>query len=70
VVDNWLWLETGSGEANYLFFQCLAYNVFVAVLFLEFCGASLRRDKALRIAKKSSLETKEESTMEKKTNDS
>lgn len=45
----WMWLETNSGEANFLYFQCVAYNVFVAMLFLDFCGGSLRRDKALRL---------------------
>jgi hypothetical protein len=52
LVDYWMWLETGSGEANFLYFQCLAYNAFVANLLVEFCGASVRRDKALRLTQK------------------
>ena len=52
MVDYWLWLETGTGEANFVYFQCLAYNVFVAMLFLQFLSATLRRDKALRITEK------------------
>jgi hypothetical protein len=52
VVNYWLWLETGSGEANFCYFQCLAYNIFVAVLFVQFCSATLRRDKALRVTEK------------------
>jgi GPI-anchor transamidase subunit U len=47
-VGYWMWLEPGTGEANYLYFQCLAYNIFVTVWFLEFTSASLLRDKALR----------------------
>jgi hypothetical protein len=52
LVDYWMWLETGSGEANFLYFQCLAYNAFVGNLLVEFCGASVRRDKALRLTEK------------------
>jgi len=47
-----LWLVTGSGEANFVYFQCLAYNVFLVQLTVEFTGASLRRDKALRLTEK------------------
>jgi hypothetical protein len=52
LVTLWLWLETGSGEANFTFFQCLAYGAFQATFFLEFCGASMRRDKVLRFTEK------------------
>lgn len=52
ILDYGLWLESGSGNANYIFFQCLAYNAFVAMVFLDFVGASLQRDKALRITEK------------------
>jgi phosphatidylinositol glycan class U len=51
-VTYWMWLEPGNGEANFLYFQCLAYNVFVSILFLGFCSASLRRDKAIRLTRK------------------
>jgi GPI-anchor transamidase subunit U len=47
-----MWLETGNGEANFLYFQCYAYNVFVAILFIQFTGASVERDKALRLTMK------------------
>ncbi|EEC47213.1 predicted protein, partial [Phaeodactylum tricornutum CCAP 1055/1] len=40
----WMWLEPSNGEANYIFFQCLAYNIFIAMLLVEFTGASLSRD--------------------------
>ena len=52
IVTLWMWLETGAGEANFTFFQCLAYCGFLATLFLEFSGASLRRDKVLRFTEK------------------
>jgi phosphatidylinositol glycan class U len=52
VLDYHLWLESGSGNANYIFFQCLAYQVFVAVIFLDYLNASLQRDKALRMTEK------------------
>jgi hypothetical protein len=44
-----MWLETGNGEANFLYFQCYAYNVFVAITFIQFTGASVERDKALQL---------------------
>lgn len=44
----WMWLEVGNGEANFVFFQCLIYNMFVAFLLVEFTRATLLRDKALR----------------------
>lgn len=50
VVDHWLWLGPNTGNANYIFFQCLAYNVFLSILLSQFCSASLQRDKALRLA--------------------
>lgn len=44
-----LWLQLGSGEATYSYFQCLAYNVLVTVLLSEYISASLQRNKALEI---------------------
>ena len=52
MVSYWMWLEH-NGEANFLYFQCLAYGVFCAILFLNFCAASVRRDKALRLTETS-----------------
>jgi len=52
VVTYQLWLETGRGEVNFVYFQCLAYNAFESLLVIEFVGASLRRDKALRLTEK------------------
>ena len=48
-LDWHMWLETGTGNANFIFFQCLAYNVFCATLFIEFCGATVRRQVALQL---------------------
>jgi hypothetical protein len=59
VVAYWMWLEPMNGEANYLYFQCLVYNVFVAILCLGFCSASLRRDKALRMTVKEWTKSKQ-----------
>ena len=56
VLDHWMWLGPNTGNANYMFFQCLAYNVFLGILLGQFVRASLERDKALRI----SSHTKEE----------
>lgn len=52
VMDSWLWLGPASGNANFIFFQSLAFDAFVAILFLEFCSASVARDKAVRLARK------------------
>lgn len=58
MVGYWMWMEPNTGEANYLYFQCLAYGVFCAILFLNFCSASIRRDKALRLTEAKILEDK------------
>lgn len=51
-VDNWLWLVTGTGNANYIYFQCLAYNAFLASIIIDFMFCTMKRDKALRITEK------------------
>ena len=52
ILDYWLWMRTGTGNANYLYFQCLAFTVMLAIIFLEFAFANMKRDKALRITEK------------------
>jgi len=52
VTDYWLWLETGSGNANYMFFQCLAYTVFFSVILTDFFAATMLREKALHLTEK------------------
>lgn len=49
IVDHWLWLGSGSGNPNYMFFQCLAYSLFVSVITLQFISSTMKRDKALRL---------------------
>ena len=50
--DYWMWLEPGSGNPNFMFFQCVAFQVFFAAFFLDFAIASMKHDKALRITEK------------------
>jgi phosphatidylinositol glycan class U len=52
VVDYWMWLEPGTGNANYIFFQCLAYNIFLGMILGQFCSACVKRDKAVRLIRK------------------
>jgi phosphatidylinositol glycan class U len=56
VMFYWLWLETGTGNANYIFFQCLAYNVFLSIITLDYISATVKRDKALRLTEKVELQ--------------
>ena len=51
-VDYWLFLETGSGNANYMFFQGLAYNLFASVICIDFISSTMKRDKSLRVTEK------------------
>jgi hypothetical protein len=44
-----MWLEGNNGNANYMFFQCLVYNIFLGIILGQFISASMQRDKALRI---------------------
>jgi len=50
VVVLWMWLALGN-EANFVYFQCLAFQVFGVVLLLELVRGSLRRAKANRVTK-------------------
>lgn len=52
VLDYWLWLQSGSGNANYMFFQCIAYNLFIGIITLDFVASTLKRDKALHLTDK------------------
>lgn len=47
-----MWLVTGNGNANYIFFQCFAYGLFVAVITLDVVSATVKRDKVRRIVEK------------------
>jgi GPI-anchor transamidase subunit U len=52
IVSYSMWIGPNTGEVNFVYFQCLAYNIFISLLFLMFCSSSIRRDKALRITEK------------------
>jgi len=56
IVDHWMWLDANNGNANYMFFQCLAYNVFLGIILGQFTSASMQRDKALRLIQESEME--------------
>lgn len=49
VVDYWLWLESGAGNPNFLFFQCVAYSIFLTFIAVQFISSTMVRDKALRL---------------------
>ena len=49
LLDSWL---RRAGEANFVFFQCLAYEAMLSVLLLEYVSACLVRDKCLRLTLK------------------
>lgn len=52
VTFYWMWLEPGNGNPNYMFFQCLAYSIFVSIMGLDFISSTMKRDKALRLTEK------------------
>jgi hypothetical protein len=56
IVDHWMWLDANNGNANYIFFMCLAYNVFLGVILGQFTSASMQRDKALRLMKEKGIQ--------------
>lgn len=47
-----MWLVTGNGNPNYIYFQCFAYGLFIAVITLDFVSATVKRDKVLRMVEK------------------
>ena len=52
----WMWLGgPGNGEANFVFFQCLAYNIFLGIILSQFCSACVQRDKAVRMVRKEAM---------------
>ena len=60
VIDYWMWLEPGTGNANYIFFQCLAYNVFLGIILGQFTSACVQRDKAIRLVRKETMTQQEQ----------
>lgn len=45
-----LWLQAGTGNANFYYFQTVALNVLLAVFVLQFAAALVKRRKALALA--------------------
>lgn len=45
-----LWLQAGTGNANFYYFQTVALNVLLAVFVLQFAAALVKRRKALTVA--------------------
>ena len=50
-----MWLVTGNGNPNYIFFQCFAYGLFVTIISMEFVSATVKRDKVLRMIEKGTM---------------
>ena len=48
LVFHYMWLTTGVGNPNYLYFQCLVFNAFFAMMVLDFISACAKRDKCCR----------------------
>ena len=47
-----MWVDEGTGNANYVYFQQLVYSVFSGLIILDFLGASVSRLKALTLTEK------------------
>ena len=43
---------SGNGNANYIYFQCLAYGMFVLIITMDFVSATVKRDKVRRMIEK------------------
>ena len=50
-----MWLVTGNGNPNYIFFQCFAYGMFVIIISMDFVSASVKREKVRRMIEKGSI---------------
>ena len=55
-----MWLVTGNGNPNYIYFQCFAYGLFVSTITLDFVSASVKRDKVVRMVEKGDFNVKED----------
>jgi len=44
-----MWLVTGNGNPNYIYFQCFAYGLFVIIISMDFVSATVKRDKVRRM---------------------
>jgi hypothetical protein len=50
-----MWLVSGNGNANYVYFQCLAYGMFVLIITMDFVSATVKRDKVRRMIEKGTI---------------
>jgi len=50
-----MWLVTGNGNPNYIFFQCLAYGMFVMIITMDFVSGTVKRDKVRRMIEKGTV---------------
>ena len=66
VTFHQMWLVTGNGNPNYLFFQCFAYGLFVAVILLDVVSATVKRDKVRRMSEKGNFAQSTETDKEHK----
>ena len=48
-LDWYMWLETGTGNANFIYFQCLAYHVFCVLLSHRLLFATVKQQMALQL---------------------
>jgi phosphatidylinositol glycan class U len=55
VVFHRMWLVIGNGNPNYIFFQCLAYGMFVLIITMDFVSATVKRDKVRRMVEKGTI---------------
>lgn len=46
---------SGNGNANYIYFQCLAYGMFVLIITMDFVSATVKRDKVRRMIEKGTI---------------
>jgi hypothetical protein len=61
----------GNGNPNYIFFQCLAYGMFVLIITMDFVSATVKRDKVRRMVEKGTIKKliREKEGMGKKADD-
>jgi len=65
-LDLHLWLTTGAGNPNYVYFQQLAFEIFLAVVVLDYGRAIVALMKVERITEKEGRERKREKKRKEK----
>ncbi|KAL7535290.1 hypothetical protein ACHAXR_006391 [Thalassiosira sp. AJA248-18] len=50
-----MWLVSGNGNPNYIYFQCFAYGLFVTIITMDFVSATVKRDKVRRMVEKGTV---------------